>query len=128
MRISDWSSDVCSSDLPNLPFSQRGQLATHPTIHRMRAQRRLAGTDEHFGKGKHANNDGDQPNAGAQYERIDCKPYITGDEISPPDGKEKADRRSDDRRVREGCDSPSSTRWSLYTERNKKTTVARRFK
>src|SRR3546814_6713374 len=27
MRISDWSSDVCSSDLPRTPYARRGRIA-----------------------------------------------------------------------------------------------------
>src|SRR3546814_19635325 len=32
MRISDWSSDVCSSDLPEIEFVKAGYLNDHPAV------------------------------------------------------------------------------------------------
>src|SRR3546814_8413285 len=38
MRISDWSSDVCSSDLPNSNRDSQGEEALKNTLHALKAQ------------------------------------------------------------------------------------------
>src|SRR3546814_9059149 len=52
MRISDWSSDVCSSDLRRIdrPFAAAGRLALQPLGRRDEAARRIGRDAPHLGR------------------------------------------------------------------------------
>src|SRR3546814_1590330 len=87
MRISDWSSDVCSSDLP-APDDQRHDEAD--IGHRIDEECRLrpGGGDDEPGQ---------------------CRRYRTGEVEG-----EAVERRSEERRVGKECVSTCRSRWSPY--------------
>src|SRR3546814_13743381 len=120
MRISDWSSDVCSSDLlalrlidqPGAPVDQpqrevrfalpRIAENQHPAI----ARRDAAGMDvDDFGSGparKH----------GARLTGAEAGPQ--GDKLTLPVAKPWGGGRSEERRVGKECVSTCRSRWSPY--------------
>src|SRR3546814_18110703 len=105
MRISDWSSDVCSSDLPQLHF-KRAQAASHwlGTAETLREQiaASLLTSD-------------------AQAEVVPHKANADADEAFRDDvaswmrehlGGRLAELRSEERRVGKECGSRGRSRWS----------------
>src|SRR3546814_21097758 len=97
MRISDWSSDVCSSDLPaflrraHLLGSYRGERAARIFLAAAR-QKIAAVVDDGNAAGGQLGNSG-------------------GDEI--------LDSRSEERRVGKECVSTCRSRWSPYNQKTK---------
>src|SRR3546814_1612718 len=92
MRISDWSSDVCSSDLPaggrgavvnGMPLAAHAESGSSPRISRM-------------------------PSPGASLIEISDSLNVT-----PPSTGSKA-HRSEERRVGKECVSTRRSRWSQY--------------
>src|SRR3546814_2953479 len=89
MRISDWSSDVCSSDLP---VGQRvGRLVAGP-----------------------GGEDVAQETGGQRRERIDRNIRIVRRAIDGVDHRDQALARSEERRVGKECVSTCRSRWSPY--------------
>src|SRR3546814_14333110 len=120
MRISDWSSDVCSSDLqsvhpgeprPSLPVGGVGGLApfdmqqggAHQVLRPGQAQRRAAKRTEAFRKKRPA----DQPVKGSRA--------ITNRPTRHPTGQ----IRSEDPLDGKGCLKPGNTRWDPHPSKTK---------
>src|SRR3546814_20430931 len=103
MRISDWSSDVCSSDLPFAPGDGTLLLLDRPVAqHQVREiqvelVRRHVGT---FGQEAHV----------AERAGVDHRL-----EAGAVHGVELAALRSEERRVGKECVSTCRSRWSPYT-------------
>src|SRR3546814_18966365 len=96
MRISDWSSDVCSSDLSNLTYSgQSGGM--NEAFSDMGGE-----ATEYFWKGSNDFLVGPEIFKGAGALRYMNNP--------PPDGSS----RSEERRVGKECVRQCSSRWSPY--------------
>src|SRR3546814_20814755 len=93
MRISDWSSDVCSSDLGGLYTA----LPTPPPGALALAEQTLAAID-----------------APLLYARIDMVPDADGRWLPM-----EAELRSEERRVGKACVSTCRSRWSPYHEKKK---------
>src|SRR3546814_5506138 len=93
MRISDWSSDVCSSDLPC-----RLSILTPPSKMDFATS---------MGAGGSASEGGSSPRGseGTEYSLFPPPSSICGD-FSPP--------RSEERRVGKECVSTCRSRWSPY--------------
>src|SRR3546814_6668870 len=88
MRISDWSSDVCSSDL-------HGEAAA---VHRGHAARADAGADEVVGI------------VATEFEE-----RAGAGQVAVPEGERLAEvERSEERRVGRECVSTCRSRWSPY--------------
>src|SRR3546814_11639898 len=111
MRISDWSSDVCSSDL--IVALDRAHRKTSQIIFAVRIH---AG---HFGRLA-----ADQRATGDAAALGDARDNLFGDSIVQPSGGEIIeeeqrlralnDKRSEARRVGKECVSPCRSRWSPY--------------
>src|SRR3546814_11363468 len=100
MRISDWSSDVCSSDLPGPPGRRISFVADPCDIHRSALLCHPART------------------GGAI-----CRPYVHGHQgVRPPPCSEAPlnTSRSEERRVGKECVSKGRSRWVPYHEKKKK--------
>src|SRR3546814_15424626 len=101
MRISDWSSDVCSSDLQWLGFTTTE--AFDATRHRVRLLERRRGIDQ-----RHATAD----------QCTECRQQVVDIEAAE---QAAADRRanqmtsSEERRVGKVCVRTCRFRWSPYT-------------
>src|SRR3546814_16994283 len=100
MRISDWSSDVCSSDLINRYGARRDLLDEEGE----RALPLALGL-KRVGKGS---------------DLVECS---VGKIVDPDDiaGVRSADRRSEERRVGKECVSTCRSRWSPYHSKKKST-------
>src|SRR3546814_11669666 len=100
MRISDWSSDVCSSDLAEVEAVERGSLARgfEQPFENFRAGPGPMPFDQ-SGRGVSAVADGDR-------DALVPPPLGAG----PVDGGE----RSEERRVGKECGSTCRSRWSPY--------------
>src|SRR3546814_15098274 len=99
MRISDWSSDVCSSDLPEQLVRYAGERDGHDPP-------RLSGQAE-------SNQRGDEPGNGPAYSRRQPRPLGEG----WTHGTDYAGifrMRSEERRVGKECVSTCRSRWSPY--------------
>src|SRR3546814_6790967 len=102
MRISDWSSDVCSSDLRQLVLLESNKKPELPETHE-RILIPLA-------------------NPSTVEERIDYALYISDRTYTEPiyplavvrDDEEAQQKRSEERRVGKACVSTCSSRWSPY--------------
>src|SRR3546814_7750540 len=100
MRISDWSSDVCSSDLVDLHF---GNGAGNGLGDEQRGQRE----GKEFGRSEnhhdhHAFTHGSGEDIG------------DGPELEQPVGDDDDGKRSEERRVGKECVSTCRSRWSPY--------------
>src|SRR3546814_12261810 len=103
MRISDWSSDVCSSDLPLQPpaehgGAQGGALDRHQQLHGREADRADA-------------DDGADPRRPALRGRAAAGDARGGDRLAPG--------RSEERRVGKECARPCRSRWLPYHSKKK---------
>src|SRR3546814_6750301 len=85
MRISDWSSDVCSSDLPSCIYTR-----TQPYVHAYQYTPQMYTPT-------------------AMLRRITCSPGVAKIMPSPP-----TPNRSEERRVGKECVSTCRSRWSPY--------------
>src|SRR3546814_18225814 len=102
MRISDWSSDVCSSDLPSpdniveLYFESLKELGVDPLVHDLRL------VEDNWGS----------PTLGAWG--LGWEVWLNGMEITQFTYFQQAGglERSDERRVGKECVSMCSSRWS----------------
>src|SRR3546814_20008795 len=114
MRISDWSSDVCSSDLDSLIiFRDTGKLDDQATLDLMRLMRAAGAM-----KGE------------ADYYEYANSAYMKG---LPGEAKAVIDEgiakkmlnpgRSEERRVGKECVSTCRSRWSPYPSKKKKKTT-----
>src|SRR3546814_19530936 len=104
MRISDWSSDVCSSDLHGPPVDRGradvGHSARDPDLHpAVPRHRRNPRVSPEFG-------------AGAQT-RADAEMECRGGDAADP-GRKVQLFRSEERRVGKECVSTCRSRWSPY--------------
>src|SRR3546814_8941974 len=97
MRISDWSSDVCSSDLP--PFTVSGTKRRRPARERLDLRR-----VERAG--------GDHPTPPDASHRIQRKPFGRGRGADAAGRAEADAARSEERRGGEECVSTWSSRWA----------------
>src|SRR3546814_18930088 len=98
MRISDWSSDVCSSDLP---------------VRKDQWQRLMGGGQEDASACQM-----NLHKAAEQLERSGIKPI--GRLVQQPDGRfGRNDPRSEERRVGNACVSKCRSGWSRYREKKK---------
>src|SRR3546814_9903545 len=94
MRISDWSSDVCSSDLAHRPLGDLGDLRLDPGI---------------VGQFVDAL-DGDHGGIHVRDQQLLLAPLGQLDDHVHP----LADARSEERRVGKECVSTCRSRWSPY--------------
>src|SRR3546814_7924153 len=92
MRISDWSSDVCSSDLGNSPDDRSSRF---PLQRRVRGGRALRARAPGAARGARAVDGADRDDAGF-------------------DGRAGLETRSEERRVGKECVSTCRSRWSPY--------------
>src|SRR3546814_3728393 len=92
LRISDWSSDVCSSDLPVALRKERGGMAVGPQAqhHHVERQRQLR-------------------DAPCNLAEALFRAGRTGDQA---DQARRCGRRSEERRVGKECVSTCRSRWS----------------
>src|SRR3546814_14069600 len=102
MRISDWSSDVCSSDLAAVSGIGRGiELEDHrlalQALHQLRAELRRA--DHRGGVGRQRRDDADMGDRMQAEHRADGK---------------AGEGRSEERRVGKECVSTCRSRWLPY--------------
>src|SRR3546814_12736879 len=97
MRISDWSSDVCSSDLPVLRRLHRLkiQLVERAVDDFQKADRRIGGGDAVL----------------AERELVELPHALP---LVLAQGVEKFEQRSEERRVGKECVSTCRSRWSPY--------------
>src|SRR3546814_3563413 len=104
MRISDWSSDVCSSDLFMVHDPEVGKI--------MGYDRGILASTEQFDAYKPT----DAPNkAIAQYEEDVAAAGVLGTITPHPAGADTVEAAgSDERRVGRECVSPCRSRWSPY--------------
>src|SRR3546814_13334931 len=114
MRISDWSSDVCSSDLVGEVFSECA-----------------------IGAAADARQHDDDPDNAEQTERADrrvrCRNHaedfipVAHEECALPalavPAPDKLDCRSEERRVGKECVSTCRSRWSPYLEKKKENII-----
>src|SRR3546814_12387966 len=99
MRISDWSSDVCSSDLEARPFRSKTE--------KICGQQQCS--DAAVFETENCRSASDQRQSGATLHEslgIDCYAYTGA--CRRPIG------RSEERRVGKACVSPCRSRWSPY--------------
>src|SRR3546814_18446219 len=121
MRISDWSSDVCSSDLPDVALDRANGEAdgdgdrpeSDGGAHQARAfgpgVQDVAGEDREH-RGRPGEQHGEQVE-GDRAEQETLDPH----ELQPVDHlaqRVAADFRSEERRVGKKCDSTYRSRWS----------------
>src|SRR3546814_17940447 len=98
MRISDWSSDVCSSDLGSLYWHIDGTMNDVPILASLLSMKQLPST------------------GGGDTEF--CNTYAAYDDLSDADQaaysqlKAMHSARSEERRVGKGCVRPCRSRWS----------------
>src|SRR3546814_19897990 len=102
MRISDWSSDVCSSDLEALNPAMSEQEVAEAALDRLLD---LPGVSGGF---IHAIN--------AQHDGFHILAALNSDLDR---GKAACDARSEERRVGKECVSTCRSRWSPYTSKKK---------
>src|SRR3546814_19866539 len=103
MRISDWSSDVCSSDLKNFPIDTQLLIAAD-TITVGGNQCQLAGTvPHHAARGKLCGGGG-LADAGGTYQCVDATFFQNFVFVS----------RSEERRVGNECVCTCRSRWWPY--------------
>src|SRR3546814_17526412 len=108
MRISDWSSDVCSSDLEAVdPFAEQAQ-------HQCGIARRQAGLDHKIARRAVAPEQPHREAAAALTAFVHRDGGLAG-EIA-----DHAERRSEERRVGQECVSTCRSRWSPYHSKKKK--------
>src|SRR3546814_8434585 len=114
MRISDWSSDVCSSDLEDV--AGLGEVAELVSQHELGAQGRGAG-EARVDVGL----DAAEVLHGAVVVDGDAVPgRRPGQEVLLPGGEvlvgadDDVEQRSEERRVGQGCVSTCRSRWSPY--------------
>src|SRR3546814_18910308 len=112
MRISDWSSDVCSSDLYSLRTLPEDILAAlkNCSPHAAVAIKHAIELDEQATRNFVAANE--NPTAAA------CEQFLATLQGSPEE--ETAQARSEERRVGKGCVSTCSTRGSPDNKKKKK--------
>src|SRR3546814_2263040 len=94
MRISDWSSDVCSSDLAELPVRGRASAVQHPE----------------FGQHEGTTADRHDP-AAARRQEAGGLDQLGAHELGGP---HLAAGRSEERRVGKECVSTCRSRWAPY--------------
>src|SRR3546814_13959609 len=101
MRISDWSSDVCSSDLADFTIGRRQQAGNHLQQGRLAATRRT-------------NDDEKLAVVDLEVERLQRGDLTVLGTIGFRDAVDLDDRpgRSEERRVGKECVSTSRSRWS----------------
>src|SRR3546814_15271722 len=115
MRISDWSSDVCSSDLNGVLFARRSTgpgshvngLADHPVVHVTHQD--AAAYARWVKKALPSEAEWEYAARGG----LECKAYAWGDEFEP-NGVYQAKTRSEERRLGNECVSTCRYRWSPY--------------
>src|SRR3546814_2382731 len=101
MRISDWSSDVCSSDLAQLLLDGEFGRSLDP-VARAGGEERAPTLLQHL----------DRP-AGVRRDRLQAEPRADLEAL-PGMGGDPDRRRSEERRVGKECVSTCSSRWSPY--------------
>src|SRR3546814_13622849 len=108
MRISDWSSDVCSSDLINIQFV--AHLGAEVGQYERRAAAQKEGQTEACLDGV----GGDDKDYANPHDQHRCQSH----EVEPPATLAPASRcrchRSEERRVGKECVSTCRSRWSPY--------------
>src|SRR3546814_20159088 len=116
MRISDWSSDVCSSDL------KEHDADDEPDRRRLAAGELLRQRDEGGGAGKAI----DQRDAVEQHARGQraedevLEPGLAGAQVVAAKGGHHVERqRSQKRRVGKECESTCRSRWSPSNSKKK---------
>src|SRR3546814_13282339 len=108
MRISDWSSDVCSSDLPQLGVQERRPESVARSVRGEGLYRaRLA--QSLWRRGAHPRAD-----QGLQTGNEAHPCALAARQLRYLDARPRAAARSEARRVGKACVSPCSTRWSPY--------------
>src|SRR3546814_20810030 len=120
MRISDWSSDVCSPDLHELAAFDLGARQTDLAQHRMSESHVLAGRrgggDLRAGPnqllvGLGQDKAGRRDLLGLAFRRRQCRPGL------------RLGQRSEERRVGKECVSTCRSRWSPYHYKKKKEVI-----
>src|SRR3546814_7346060 len=96
MRISDWSSDVCSSDLKHCDRTTSTRCFIHPKSNSARRRERFW---------KRWNASSRRGWCSIRFRNCGCSPEIRCATVA---------RRSEERRVGQECVSTCRTRWSLY--------------
>src|SRR3546814_17992944 len=103
MRISDWSSDVCSSDLPVAKAEEGVGFKEELADAARRARIELALQELHVAVGRQGFR---------MALRIGCDRYLERRDFQQPFGQFGG--RSEERRVGKECVSPCRSRWSPY--------------
>src|SRR3546814_20318752 len=100
MRISDWSSDVCASDLPIRPEWRQAKIIVDTAVresHPLHRQYAVLLKGHAFVEG-------------GKYDRIACRGHDCVRDLDI--GRVRRPVRSEERRVGKECVSPCRSRWS----------------
>src|SRR3546814_11506269 len=108
MRISDWSSDVCSSDLIERPTGQPDRMLVTRDF---RDDKRTVGVRLTFVSGGHCV-------LAREVSLIRGDKPMNASEAQMLRGPRQRDGRSAERRVGKACVSMSRSRWSPYQQKN----------
>src|SRR3546814_15160713 len=125
MRISDWSSDVCSSDLVGGDARTRQRLGEHGVERAVALDRfRAAAQDDGIAR-LHAQGCGVRGHVGAAFvdDADDADGNAHAAQCHAVGALDRADHvaRSEERRVGKECVSTVRLRWSSYYKKKKKT-------
>src|SRR3546814_20596590 len=113
MRISDWSSDVCSSDLPKITLSPSRDIPfdrlilSAANVRRVRPDEGIANLADDIARRGLLHNLNVRP-------ILDAEGQETGDYEVPAGGRRYRALRSEERRVGKECVSTCRSRWSPY--------------
>src|SRR3546814_12186262 len=110
MRISDWSSDVCSSDLAELTVA-----AAHGDHAQLALERHEGFEDQPDGPGLRAERLPGGVGGGTCFGPDAELPLAVVAQSPGLEDALRADRRSEERRGGKECVSTCSTRWAPYT-------------
>src|SRR3546814_15939815 len=111
MRISDWRSDVCSSDLPALRATQ---FPLHVDVDRALAARDVIGAPDLFDRTVDRVLDQFLMALAARQGAIDLRDDLAFGVIAVGIDRRHGADRSEERRVGKECVSTCRTRWSPY--------------
>src|SRR3546814_15259498 len=114
MRISDWSSDVCSSDLSQAPVAQLDRASDYESEGR---------TFESF-RARHFGSKARTPSTAASTPEAAVS--VRSNSLRRPRIRTSVLLRSEERRVGKECCSTCRSRWSPYHKQHKNTITKKR--